>query len=664
VTVTYSRTAGETVAGSPYTISAALSPAGVLGNYNITYNTASFTINKATASVTPNAASKVYGAVDPVFTGTLSGFLAGDGVTAAYTRAAGETVAGSPYTISATLSPAAVLGNYNITYNTASFTINKATASVTPNAASKTYGAVDPAFTGTLTGFLAADGVTATYTRTAGQTVAGSPYTISASLSPAAVLGNYNITYNTASFTISKATASVTPNAASKTYGTADPAFTGTLTGFLAADGVTATYTRTAGQTVAGSPYIISATLSPAAVLGNYNITYNTANFTIQPANQSALILTTTSPLTYDQSEPLSVTGGSTGGAVTYKVTGVACAITGALLNQLTATSGTGSCTVTATMAGNGNYNPVTSTPANTVNLALASQTITFTTNAPASAAYNTSFTVAATGGASGNAVTFTNSGVCRNIGAIYTMTNSTGTCSVIANQAGNTNYSAAPQVSQTVNANGPLLSVTPSSVNLGIVNFDLDLNAPTITVKNIGTATATISNVSLTLGSGTNTIDFTLVNLCPSTLAPGKTCYISVLFFSGNLGPVSATLKITDNTPGSPQQVTLSAIVVGFNPSSLNFGTIKVGKSSTQSVMLSNTGTTALTIGSISVTGTNAHDFVKSSACPSSLAPNTSCTVSVTFTPSATGSRSANLTLSDNAALGTLIAPLSGKGD
>jgi hypothetical protein len=182
--------------------------------------------------------------------------------------------------------------------------------------------------------------------------------------------------------------------------------------------------------------------------------------------------------------------------------------------------------------------------------------------------------------------------------------------------------------------------------------------------VKNIGTATATISNVSLTLGSGTNTIDFTLVNLCPSTLAPGKTCYISVLFFSGNLGPVSATLKITDNTPGSPQQVTLSAIVVGFNPSSLNFGTIKVGKSSTQSVMLSNTGTTALTIGSISVTGTNAHDFVKSSACPSSLAPNTSCTVSVTFTPSATGSRSANLTLSDNAALGTLIAPLSGKGD
>ena len=161
--------------------------------------------------------------------------MAADGITATYSRTAGETVAGSPYTISATLSPAGELGNYDITYNTANFTINAKAASVTPNAASKTYGDADPAFTGTLTGFLAADGVTATYSRTAGETVAGSPYTISATLSPAGVLGNYNITYNTANFTITPKAASVTPNAASKTYGDADPAFTGTLSGFLAA---------------------------------------------------------------------------------------------------------------------------------------------------------------------------------------------------------------------------------------------------------------------------------------------------------------------------------------------------------------------------------------------------------------------------------------------
>ncbi|MBW8748098.1 MAG: hypothetical protein JF584_11140, partial [Acidobacteria bacterium] len=91
------------------------------------------------ASVTPNAASKTYGTTDPALTGTLTGFLATDGVTATYSRAAGETVTGGPYSITAVLSPAAVLDNYTITYCTAEFTINKRTLTVTATAASKTY---------------------------------------------------------------------------------------------------------------------------------------------------------------------------------------------------------------------------------------------------------------------------------------------------------------------------------------------------------------------------------------------------------------------------------------------------------------------------------------------------------------------------------------------
>jgi hypothetical protein len=113
----------------------------VLGNYDITYNTASFTINRAVASVTPAAASKTYGTADPPLTGTLSGFVAGDNVTATYSRAAGETVAGGPYTISATLAPAGVLGNYDITYNTASFTITPATPVLMWKPAPVVYGA-------------------------------------------------------------------------------------------------------------------------------------------------------------------------------------------------------------------------------------------------------------------------------------------------------------------------------------------------------------------------------------------------------------------------------------------------------------------------------------------------------------------------------------------
>src|SRR5438094_3891081 len=159
----------------------------------------------------PNAASKTYGDAEPTLTGKLSGFLAADGVTATYSRAAGETVAGSPYTISATLSPAGVLGNYTITYNTANSTINPTKASVTPNVASKTYGGTEPALTGTLKIGRAAGRVTATYSRAAGETVAGSPYTISATLSPAGVLGNYTITYNTANITNNPKKATVAP---------------------------------------------------------------------------------------------------------------------------------------------------------------------------------------------------------------------------------------------------------------------------------------------------------------------------------------------------------------------------------------------------------------------------------------------------------------------
>ena len=103
------------------------------------------TVNKLAASVTPNIASKTYGDADPTLTGTLTGFLPADNVTAAYSRVAGETVAGGPYTISAVLSPTTgVLDNYNITYNTAAFTINKKDASVVVTAASKTYGDGDP----------------------------------------------------------------------------------------------------------------------------------------------------------------------------------------------------------------------------------------------------------------------------------------------------------------------------------------------------------------------------------------------------------------------------------------------------------------------------------------------------------------------------------------
>jgi uncharacterized repeat protein (TIGR01451 family) len=310
VTATYSRTGGETVAGSPYTISAVLSPAGVLGSYAITYNTAAFTITQAEPTVVATGNTCGYSGGPCAGSGTATGVLNESltPVTLTYRDAQNTVLAGAPVAAGTYTMVAAFAGNGNYTAKQsapATITIGKLAASVTPNGASKVYGAADPALTGTLSGFLAADAVTASYSRAAGETVAGGPYTISGVLSPAGVLGNYDVTYNTASFTIGKTSASVTPNEGSKIYGAADPLLTGTLSGFLAGDGVTATYSRTAGENVAGSPYAISGVLSPAGALGNYTISYNTAGFTITPATP---VITWADPAAITYPTPLGAT--------------------------------------------------------------------------------------------------------------------------------------------------------------------------------------------------------------------------------------------------------------------------------------------------------------------------------------------------------------------
>ena len=290
VVAAYSRVAGETVLGGPYAITAVLTPTAVLSNYNITNTPGAFTITVKEASVIVDSKSKEYGSADPVLTGTLTGFLGGDNVVAAYSRVAGETVLGGPYAITAVLTPTAVLSNYNITNTPGAFTITVKEASVIVDSKSKEYGSADPVLTGTLTGFLGGDNVVAAYSRVAGETVLGGPYAITAVLTPTAVLSNYNITNTPGAFTITVKEASVIVDSKSKEYGSADPVLTGTLTGFLGGDNVVAAYSRVAGETVLGGPYAITAVLTPTAVLSNYNITNTPGAFTITVKEASVIV--------------------------------------------------------------------------------------------------------------------------------------------------------------------------------------------------------------------------------------------------------------------------------------------------------------------------------------------------------------------------------------
>jgi hypothetical protein len=201
--------------------------------------------------------------------------------------------------------------------------------------------------------------------------------------------------------------------------------------------------------------------------------------------------------------------------------------------------SGTGTCSVIAGQAGNTNYSAAPQV-IQTVNATLASQTITFTTNAPSSAAYNSSFTVAASA-SSGLPVAFTSSGACTNSGATFTMISGTGTCSVIANQAGNPNYySAAPQVTQSANATKASQTITfpPISTQNGPGRVALTATATsglTVTYSVIS-GPATVSGSTLTItGGGSVTVQASQAgnaNYAPAT-------------------PVSQTFTVTSNASG-----------------------------------------------------------------------------------------------------------------
>jgi Abnormal spindle-like microcephaly-assoc'd, ASPM-SPD-2-Hydin len=238
-----------------------------------------------------------------------------------------------------------------------------------------------------------------------------------------------------------------------------------------------------------------------------------------------------------------------------------------------------------------------------------------------------------------------------------------------IADNAGGSPQSIA--LSGTGTTPAPVVSLNPTSLAFGTQQTGTTSAAQTITVTNSGNADLTISSIGL---SGGNTGDFGQTNTCPlspSTLAANSSCTISVTFSPAATGSRSASVSIADNAAGSPQTVAVSGTgtgpAVSLNPTSLTFASQTVNTTSAaQSVTLTNSGNAPLTISSIGITGTNTGDFAQTTTCPvspSTLAVNGTCTIGVTFTPSATGSRSASVSITDNAADSPESVALSGTG-
>ena len=200
-------------------------------------------------------------------------------------------------------------------------------------------------------------------------------------------------------------------------------------------------------------------------------------------------------------------------------------------------------------------------------------------------------------------------------------------------------------------------------------------LPAP-ITITNIGSSALILGTASL---AGANPVDFVIagdscsgVTLTPAPAA-GSSCTLSVSFGPTLLGTRSANLSIPSNAAGSPSSVSLSgtglaapAPAATLSTSSLTFASQVVGSNSLpQSVTLTNTGTANLLLGTLSISGTNPGDYliVTNTCTNATLIPNATCAFSVSFQPTATGTRTASVAISSNAAGSPHSVSLSGTG-
>jgi 6-phosphogluconolactonase (cycloisomerase 2 family) len=163
---------------------------------------------------------------------------------------------------------------------------------------------------------------------------------------------------------------------------------------------------------------------------------------------------------------------------------------------------------------------------------------------------------------------------------------------------------------------------------------------------------------------------DFTQTNTCGSSVAAGKACTISVQFAPASVGAIDGSISVFDNAPASPQLVGLSGTGLAqetVSPSSLNFGTVTIGKTSAiKTIKLTNNTASSIAISSIAASGDFSAVPATSGGCGSSLGANASCTEDVFFTPTELGTVDGSVIFADASSQQyvTLTAKGSGTAD
>lgn len=206
-----------------------------------------------------------------------------------------------------------------------------------------------------------------------------------------------------------------------------------------------------------------------------------------------------------------------------------------------------------------------------------------------------------------------------------------------------------------------PIVALSPSSLDFGDQKVGVESSPKRVTLTNSGSGTLSIAGIG-TQGP------FAQTNTCGSSVDEGASCTIDVTFKPTAAGTVAGELTITDNAPDSPQKVTLAGKgtsgAVSMSATSLDFGNqLKGTMSSAQSVTVKNIGDATFTVTDMKMSGDGSH-FQMSDHCKNqSLDPQGTCKIDVQFKPGATGSMSANLTITTDTPNSTHTVALTGRG-
>jgi hypothetical protein len=290
-----------------------------------------------------------------------------------------------------------------------------------------------------------------------------------------------------------------------------------------------------------------------------------------------------------------------------------------------------------------------------------APQTMTLTNTG------NTSLTVSSVNLTGPNSADFAQTNTCTTVAPQTTCAiNVTFTPSIVGTETANVsvtdNAPGSPQLGSLTGVgvgNGPAVSFSPTSLTFATQLIGTSSAPQNITLNNIGNATLTISKISVSA-------NFSQTNNCGSSVASGANCTITVIFTPTKIHTITGSVTVTDNATGSPQTAPLTGTgtYVILSPASMNFGTVAVGqKSAPQVATFTNTAKFTLTIQSLKITGTNSSDFSETNTCGTSVAPGASCTITVTFKPTETGVRTADVSISDGGGGSPQTVALTGTG-